>query len=125
MRALLIGLAILMAAAVFAQSPQYERGQAVRVRPPTSPTEGQTLLLLRVVAVPGDRIRVNESQVLVHEVVVGGFSSEFLNRVARAPQRIPQVVPEMHYFLMGELRVNGDISEYWGLHPGARLEAAQ
>jgi hypothetical protein len=63
--------------------------------------------------------------VYVNEAIVNGFSPEFLARVARSPERTPPVVPAGHYFVMGELRGNRDISEYWGIHPEARLEAAR
>jgi hypothetical protein len=125
MRALFIGFVILASAAISAQSAQYDRGQLVRVLPPASPNEGYSALVLRVVAAPGDRVRVSDSRLLVNEVAVSGFSPEFLDRVVRGSQRFPQVVPEMHYVVMGELRANGNVSEYWGLHPGARLEAVR
>jgi signal peptidase I len=81
-------------------------------------------LLLKIVAIPGDRIRLDDSRVLVNDAVVTGFSSDFLARVARANERTPQVVPAGHYFVMGEQRANQDISGYWGIHPELRLDVA-
>jgi hypothetical protein len=81
--------------------------------------------VLRVVAVAGDQIRLDNSRVSVNDAIVNGFSPEFLARVAQSPERTPQVVPAGHYFVMGELRGNRDISEYWGIHSEARLEAVR
>jgi signal peptidase I len=105
---LVIIIAILPAATVQVQSMDYERGELVRVQDVEEPT------ILRVVGLPNDRIRSDDSGLYVNNVAVTGFSSEFLSRVEwRA-----QVIPEGHYFVMGEQRTNGDISEYFGIHPG-------
>ena len=123
MRVLGIIAAIVVSATIHAQTPTYQRGQSVRVRSSTTSSDNPTTLLLRIVAIPGDRIRVDDSQVYVNDVIVGGFSTDFLARVAHSPERTPALVPEGHYFVMGEQRLNQDISEYWGMHPEARLVA--
>jgi hypothetical protein len=82
-------------------------------------------MVLRVVAVPNDRIRIDNSRIYVNDVEVTGFSPEFVARVAHAPERTPQVLPDGHYFVMGETRTIQDISEYWGQHFGGRLERAR
>ena len=124
MRFLLIAVAITATAAVYAQSPALQRGDVVRVRA-TAFDAHPTPLPLRIVAVPNDRIRLVDSAVFVNDVAVIGFSADFLARVAHNPAQTPQVVPEGHYFVMGEARNNQDISEYWGQHSGVRLERAQ
>jgi hypothetical protein len=74
------------------------------------------------VAVPNDRIRLDDSNIYVNDVPVAGFSQDFLAHVAHTPERVPQTVPDGHYFVMGEQRSTGNISEYWGQHSGIRLE---
>jgi signal peptidase I len=111
-----------------AQSPTFQRGEQVRIKAPTKPSDPkQSDMVLIVVAVPNDRIRLSDSAVYVNETLVTGFSQDFLGRVARTrtPDRVPQTVPEGHYFVMGEARTNGNISEYFGQHPVARLETAR
>jgi type IV secretory pathway protease TraF len=97
----------------------------VRVKAASPSNPRPTPLSLRIVAVPNDRIRLVDSVVFVNGVAVTGFSPDFLARVAHNPAQTPQVVPEGHYFVMGEARNNKDISEYWGQHSGVRLERAQ
>jgi hypothetical protein len=60
----------------------------------------------------------------VNDVAVTGFSPEFLARVAQG-EPVQQTVPEGHYFVMGEQRSTGRISQYWGQHFGGRLERAE
>ncbi len=126
MRVLSISLAVIASATISAQTATFARGDFVRVKPATNASEPRsTTLVLRVVAVPNDRIRLDESTVYVNDVAVTGFSPEFLSRVAHAPERARQTVPPGHYFVMGEQRINQDISEYWGQHSGTRLEPAR
>ena len=81
-------------------------------------------MVLKVVAVPDDRVRIDKSAIYVNDVQVTGFSPDFMARVLRAPERVPPVVPKRHYFVMGEQRINQNISEYWGQHFGGQLERA-
>jgi signal peptidase I len=124
MRLLITAVAVVASAAAYAQPAAFHREDLVRVKPSPS-TSQPTSLVLRIVAVPNDRIRLVESAVLVNDVAVTDFSKEFLARVAHDSSRTPQVVPEGHYFVMGEARMNQDISEYWGQHSGVSLERAQ
>ncbi len=112
---LLIALLLLATATVQAQSTTFLRGEIVRVQEMERPTA------LRIVAIPNDRIRSNDSGIYVNDVAVTGFSSEFLSRAVWRSQ----VVPEGHYFLMGEERLNQVVSEHIGLHPGTTLERMQ
>ena len=120
MRPLMLLTAVFAVVSVQAQSP-IARGEWVRVSPASSPSETRTTLPLRIVGIPGDRIAVANSVVLVNDAVLTGFSPEFLTRVGQNP-RIPSVVPAGHYVVAGERRTGQDISEYWGLHPGGELE---
>jgi hypothetical protein len=126
MRVLIITLAVIASATIHAQSQTFQRGDQVRVKAPTAPSDPQaTPLLLKVVAVPKERIRLDDSAVHVNDVVVTGFTQDFLARVAHTPGRTPQTVPEGHYFVMGEQRANQNISEYWGQHAEGSLERAR
>ena len=109
----------------YAQVPSLQRGDLVRVLPGISPSVTATTLVLRVVAVPNDSLRVRDSGLYVNGVQLSGFSPDFLARVAASPERVPQTVPDGHYFVMGEQRSTGNISEYWGQHSGGRLQLAQ
>ena len=80
---------------------------------------------LVVVAVPNDRVRLSGSAIYVNDTAVTGFSEDFVARVARSPERVSHTVPEGHYFVMGEARTNGDISEYWGQHSVTSLESTR
>jgi len=71
-----------------------------------------------IASIPNDRIRADDSGVYVNDVAVTGFSRDFLTRFRREPQ----IVPEGHYFLMGEERLNQNITERMGIHPGVDLE---
>jgi hypothetical protein len=121
MRILLVALTFI--AAVTAQAPVFQRGDAVRVRPSTSRSEGSTQLLLKVVAIPGDRLHVLESRLYVNDTPLTGFSAEFLARLAARFRE--EIVPAGHYYVMGEQRVNTDTTQYWGLHSAGRLEQTQ
>src|SRR2546429_155178 len=109
MRMLTLSVALIAAATIHAQSPAFQRGELVRVLP-TPSVPNNTTLVLRVVAVPSDRIRLDGSAIYVNDVEVTGFSPECVANVVRAPERVPAVVPDGHYFVMGERRENQDIS---------------
>jgi Signal peptidase, peptidase S26 len=122
MRTFLMTLAIFTAVAIHAQPAAFQRGDSVRVRP--SSAESRGAIALKIVAVPGDRIRVDSARIFVNDEPVTGFSPEFVGRVAQAP-RAPDVLPAGHYYVMGERRSNEDISEYWGVHAAVSLERTQ
>ena len=136
MRMLMLGLVVISSATTSAQSATFQRGDLVRVLPPTATSAPQTPILdanaqyhragmeLRIVAVAGDRIRIDKWAIYVNDVQVTGFSPDFVARVVQAPERAPQIVPEGHYFVMGEQRINKNILEYSGQHSGGQLERA-
>ena len=104
---------------VHSPAAAFQDGESVRVR--ASAAEFRGAIALKVVAVPGDRIRVDAARVFVNDAPVTGFSPEFVKRVAETP-RAPEVLPAGHYYVMGERRSNEDISEYWGVHAAVSLE---
>src|SRR5688572_32537819 len=97
MRIAMVGFACLFAAAVQAQAANYKRGDEVRVQSaagqPASPP------VQRVVAIPGDRVRVERTALYVNDKVVKGLSPELVATVGRWE---PQAVPAGHYLVMGE-----------------------
>lgn len=119
MRTFVMSLLVVAAVSIHAQPAAFQRGESVRVR--QSSGESRAVIPLKIVAVPGDRIRVDEARMFVNDAPVTGFSPEFVTRVAQAP-RAPDVVPAGHYYVMGEQRSNEDISEYWGVHAAVSLE---
>jgi hypothetical protein len=135
MRTLILSLVVIASATTYAQSTTFQRGELVRVLP-TAPSQPNTPILdanaaahrsgmvLKIVAIPNDRIRIDKSAIYVNDVQVTGFSLDFVARVVRAPERAPQVVPEGHYFVMGEKRINQNIWEYSGQHFGGQLARA-
>ena len=110
-----------------AQSATFQRGEQVRIKAPTKPSDPKSSdMVLTVVAVGGDRIRLAGSMVYVNDTAIGGFSQDFLVRVVGNPKQTPDTVPAGHYFVMGEARTSGgNVSEYWGQHAVTSLEAAR
>jgi signal peptidase I len=125
MRTFILGAAILSTITLHAQTLTFQRGDLVRIKAPaTSSDPRPSAFPLRVMAVGNDKLRLDGAIVFVNDVPVTGLSDHFAS-VARHPDRIPQTIPEGHYFVMGQQRVNQDISEYWGVHPGSSLEAVR
>jgi len=108
-----LALMIIAATTVQAQSPTYQRGESVRIHGLAKPFE------LKIVGIPGDRIRNDDTGLYVNDVAVTFFTRDFWGRFKWQGEK---VIPEGHYFVMGEQRVNQDIAEYVGLHPAADLE---
>jgi signal peptidase I len=123
MRTTTVCAALVLTVTLGAQ-PALRRGDLVRVRPASTGSPA-TAMVLRVVAVGGDRIRIADDALFVNDAPVTGFSPDFVKRIAQAPERTPALVPEGHCFVMGEQRTIKDISEYWGQHATVSLEAAQ
>jgi hypothetical protein len=76
---------------------------------------------VKIVGLPDEIVEANETGVYIDDVAVTGYSREFLtrNRLGR------QYIPIDHYFVMGEERINQEISEHLGIHPSDRIERAQ
>ena len=93
----------------------YQRGDLVKVQ------GMDKSVTLRVVGIPKDRIRADDTGVYVNDMPVTGFSKEFLTRF----KRDPEVVREGYYFLMGERRSGNDITQLAGIFPATALEKAR
>jgi len=108
----LLGVRLVLVGLLQGQPQVYERGDIVRVRDVSKPAA------FKVIGIPADRIRADETGVYVNDVAVTGFSREFLTRFKRPPT----IVPNGHYFVLGEQRVNDDISENMSIVPASALE---
>ena len=125
MKRLALVLAVVASATIYAQSPMFSRGENVRLKASDPDRLPSTAMVLTVVAVPNDSLAVSDGSLVVNGTRVAQFSSEFLDRVVSNPARIPARVPEGHYFVMGEQRINQNVSEYWGQHAASSLETAR
>ena len=125
MKQLVVVLAVVASASVYAQSGTFGRGQQVRVKSldPTRPPA--TAITLTIVGMPNDRLLVSGGALYVNDARVDQFSADFIQRIVATPERIPAQVPPGHYFVMGEQRNNQDISEYWGQHSEISLQATR
>jgi signal peptidase I len=96
----------------------YQRGDVVRVK-----GEGN-IPSVRVIAVPGDRVRINDSGVYVNDAPVTWVSSDLLAALPKPWQ--PEVMAEGQYFVAGLSRTesNGTLSKsaYWAYTGADSLE---
>ncbi len=117
-----------------------ERGDVVVFKYPKNPAVNY---IKRVVGLPGDTVRYQDKmiyingepqmqtlvaklpprqpEVLLYDEMLGGVDHEIYNDV-KAPVRVGEwVVPEGHYFVMGDNRDNSNDSRYWGFVPDELL----
>ena len=66
----------------------------------------------------GDRVHVDKSSITVNGVSVQGVSAELLQGVSEVWD---QLVPEGHYFVVGESGTPNDMVRYYGLIPAAKI----
>ena len=125
MKRLVIVLVVASSVLVSAQPGVFDRGQPVRVKSLDTFGPPATSMTLVIVGVPNDRLSVSGGALYVNDVRVDQFSRDFLRRVIAAPERVPALLPPGHYFVMGEQRINRDISEYWGQHSETSLQGAK
>ena len=117
MRHPLLAVALLTATAAFGAVPPHRNGDRVVVHgadgKPASPA------IQRVVAGPGDQIRVGSAGALVNGRKVEAVSKALL----KVCGTWDQTVPDGHYFLMGEERQGESTTRSCSLLPAARLSA--
>jgi signal peptidase I len=120
-----------------------QRGEIVVFHYPVNPAQH---FVKRVVGVPGDRVRLVNKQVLVNGVPLKEPYAHFIRpandlfrdsfpRLDVAPGETPEwwlqlrklvedgqlIVPEGHYFVMGDNRDDSYDSRYWGFVPQANI----
>jgi signal peptidase I len=122
---------------------QVRRGDIVVFHYPVDPVQH---FVKRVVGVPGDRVRMVNKQVLVNGVplkepyahfsrpaddlfrdnfprldVLSGPTPEWWVQLRKLVEDGQLIVPEGHYFVMGDNRDNSYDSRYWGFVPQANI----
>jgi signal peptidase I len=119
------------------------RGDIVVFHYPVDPAQH---FVKRVIGVPGDRVRLVNKQVLVNGVplkepyarfsrpaddvfrdnfprldVMSGPTPEWWLQLRKLVEDGQLIVPEGHYFVMGDNRDNSSDSRYWGFVPEANI----
>ena len=118
MRALVISAAVLGATAAYAPAQEYRRGDEVRVH--TSDGQPAAPPVQRVIAVPGDRVKIDSKILAVNDRAVTDISPGVL----LACGTWNQTVPAGHYFLVGEQIEGSSASRSCSLLPASRIVGA-
>jgi signal peptidase I len=98
-----------------AQASQYARGDMVRL---VAQENGDPFPDSRIVAIAGDRVHIDRSSLTVNGVAVQDVSKDLLQTVSEAWD---QLVPEGHYFVVGERGTTNDMVRYYGLIPAKKI----
>ena len=99
-----------------------QRGDIIVFKYPQDPSLDY---IKRVVGVPGDVIEMRDKQLYRNgEKVTEGFIRNIDPHGISAPrdQLSPRVVPQGHYFVMGDNRDDSQDSRYWGFVPRANIQ---
>lgn len=111
---LVLVVALALAPAFQAQAPTYSNGDVVRL---VKPADGDPLPNSRVIAVAGDRLKIDKSGVLLNGEPVRDVAPQ----VAEQLGSWDQIVPVGHYFVLGERQEGGSTLRYNGLIPAAKI----
>ena len=115
MKVLIVAAAVALSTSVHAQTPEYAKGDTVRL---VAPATGDPLPDSRVIAVAGDRIHIDNSGIVVNGESVRDVPPGLL---AQFDKPWDQVVPAGHYFVIGERREASGSVKYHGLIPAEKI----
>ncbi len=109
MRSLVAAAILLLSPALMAQTDvSYHRGDTVRLQlKGQKPTPDP-----RIIAVPGDRVRINTSGVFVNDIPLTWVSRDFTANYGTRPW--DSMVPEGQYVVIADYRQNHDVSQFLG-----------
>jgi signal peptidase I len=84
----------------------------------TSPADGRTDLIKRVVAVGGDKVEIRQKRLYINDMPVADPYARFTDPMTRAQQTRdnfgPVTVPPGKIFVLGDNRDQSYDSRYWG-----------
>jgi signal peptidase I len=109
MRSLVVALTVVLSSTLMAQTDvSYHRGDTVRLQlKDQKPTPDP-----RIIAVPGDRVRINTSGVFVNDIPLTWVSRDFTANYGARPW--DSMVPEGQYVVIADYRQNHDVSQFLG-----------
>jgi len=110
-----VALALLGAVSPQAGAAEYNRGDEVRVQ--TAEGQPASPPVQRVMAGPGDRVKIDGKRLSVDEQAISGISPKLL----LACGSWAKTVPPGHYFLIGEELVGESATRSCSLLPASRI----
>ena len=113
--ALVVLAAVVLVQVTHAQGARYVRGDTVHL---VAQENGDPFPDSRIIAIASDRVHIDKSSITVNGAVVQGVSAELLQSVA---EPCYQLVPEGHYFVVGESGTRNDMVRYYGLIPAGKI----
>jgi signal peptidase I len=109
MRSLVVVLTVVLSPALMAQTDvSYNRGDTVRLQSKDQKRTPDP----RIIAVPGDRVRINTSGVFVNDIPLTWVSRDFTANYGTRP--LDSFVPEGQYVVIADYRQNHDVSQFLG-----------
>ena len=99
----------------FGHDPQ--RGDIIVFRPPEQ-VHSDTDYIKRIIGMPGDIVEIKDGAVMIHKD--DGSTITLDEPYIAAPPNInyiSEIIPEGHYFVMGDNRNSSSDSRYWGTVP--------
>jgi Signal peptidase, peptidase S26 len=115
MRTFVVGAMLLTGAMVSAQAPSFQRGEQVSVRKADGTAAEPAVQI--VVALAGDRLRVDSTGAYVNDEKVMTLSP----RVIEVLPRQTETIPTGHIFVAGEEHTGTTIGRAWNLIPVTRV----
>ena len=98
---------------------EYERGDVLVFKYPEEPERD---FIKRLIGLPGETIELRQSRVFINGDPIDEPYLEAMRQDGHMPPDIrgtfgPQVVPDGHFFMMGDNRGDSQDSRYWGPLP--------